>query len=148
MVQFFSFPNRFKPNGPLPTLFILFLLWNTRTRLKKKNKGWPLLKPSTQPNPIHIVDQVVYHKSYFVPVFFTPRCVINVKETHHQQSNNGKTVGVLIPLNTEQKKIKIIISIQDHYPRKIRIKFLSRFGLIKSEGERGHKTRETEKEGT
>ena len=50
---------------------------------------------------------------------------------------------------TQSKKNKtIIISIQDHYPRKIRIEFLSRFGLIKSEGERGHKTRETEKEGT
>jgi len=133
-VWFFSLPNRFRPNDPLPTLFILFLLWNTRTRLKKK--CWPLLEPSIQPNAIHIVDQVVYHKSHFVPVSFTPRCVINVKETHHQQSNNGRTVGVLIPPDTEQKKNKIIISIQDHYPRKIRIEFLSRFGLIKLEGER------------
>jgi hypothetical protein len=147
LVRFFSLPNRFKPNGPLPTLFILFLLWNTRTCLKKKNKYWPLLELLTQPNPIHIVDQVVYHKSHFIPVSFTPRCVINVKETHHQLSNNGRIVGVLIPPNTE-KKNKIIISIQDHYPRKIRIEFLSRFGLIKSEGEREHKTRETEKEGT
>jgi len=92
LVRFFSLPNRFKPNGPLPTMFILFLLWNTRTRLKKKNKCWPLLEPSSQPNPIHIVDQVVYHKSYFVPVSFTQRCVINVKETHHQiqQRENPK----------------------------------------------------------
>jgi hypothetical protein len=59
-------------------------------------------------------------------------------------------VGLLVFLShqTQSKKNKIIISIQDHYPRKIRIEFLSRFGLIKSEGERGHKTRETEKEGT
>jgi hypothetical protein len=58
--------------------------------------------------------------------------------------------GLLVFLShqTLSKKIKIIISIQDHYPRKIRIEFLSRFGLIKSEGERGHKTKETEKEGT
>jgi hypothetical protein len=85
-------------------LFILFLLWNRRTHLKKKKKCWLLLEPSTQPHPICIIDQVVYHKSHFVPVSFTPRCVINVKETHHQQSNNGRTVGVLIPPNTEQKK--------------------------------------------
>jgi len=44
-------------------------------------------------NPIHIVDLVVYHKSHFVSVSFTPRCVINVKETHHQiqQRENPKT---------------------------------------------------------
>jgi hypothetical protein len=59
-------------------------------------------------------------------------------------------VGLLVFLShqTQSKKNKIIISIQDHYPKKIRIEFLSRFGLIKSEGEREHKTRETEKEGT
>jgi hypothetical protein len=58
--------------------------------------------------------------------------------------------GLLVFLShqTQSKIIIIIISIQDHYPRKIRIEFLLRFGLIKSEGERGHKTRETEKEGT
>jgi len=58
--------------------------------------------------------------------------------------------GLLVFLShqTRSKKNKtIIISIQDHYPRKIRIEFLSRFDLKKSEGEREHKTRETEKEG-
>jgi hypothetical protein len=71
---------------------------------EKEKKCWLLLDPLTQPNLIHIVDQVVYHKSHFVSVFITPRCVINVKKTHHQQSNNGRTVGVLIPPNTKQKK--------------------------------------------
>jgi hypothetical protein len=66
-------------------------------------------------------------------------------------TNSLTMVGLSVFLShqTQSKKNKtIIISIQDHYPRKIRIEFLSRFGLIKSEGERGHKTRETEKEGT
>jgi hypothetical protein len=40
--------------------------------LPEKKKYWPLLEQSTQPNPIHIVDLVVYHKSHFVSVFFTP----------------------------------------------------------------------------
>jgi hypothetical protein len=58
--------------------------------------------------------------------------------------------GLLVFLShqIQSKKNKIIINIQDHYPRKIRIEFLSRFDLIKSEGGKGHKTRETEKEGT
>jgi len=55
-----------------------------------KKKYWPLLEQSTQPNPIHIVDLVVYHKSHFVSVFFTPWCVINVKETHHQIQTKEK----------------------------------------------------------
>jgi hypothetical protein len=66
-------------------------------------------------------------------------------------TNSLTMAGLLVFLShqTQSKKNKtIIISIQDHYPRKIRIEFLSRFGLIKLEGERGHKTRETEKEGT
>ena len=53
---------------------------------------------------------------------------------------------VFLSHQTQSKKSNtIIISIQDHYPS-IRIEFLSRFGLIKLEGEIGHKTREIEKD--
>ena len=31
-----------------------------------------------------------------------PRYTLSIKETHHQQSNNGRIVGVLISTNTEQ----------------------------------------------
>jgi hypothetical protein len=62
-------------------------------------------------------------------------------------TNSLTIAGLLVFLShqIQSKKNKIIINIQDHYPRKIRIEFLSRFGLIKSERQKKREPRDQRK---
>jgi hypothetical protein len=61
-----------------------------------------------------------------------PQCASGVKKTHHQQANNGKTVGVPIPSYSGS----IFIFTQDHNPKKIRIEFLLRWPIKAEDAKR------------
>jgi hypothetical protein len=86
-----------RENGAVTNpLFIPFLSYNRGSHMQKKKKHRCAKIPSSQSR--QNVDQMVYHKSRVNPISFVPRHAFGVRDkTHHQQSNHGRIVSVLIP---------------------------------------------------
>jgi hypothetical protein len=75
-------------------LFILFLLGKEEANwTKKRKKRWPLLDPSSKPEcRPNSLPSIPFCSS----LSHAPDAPLNIKKTHRQHSNNGRTVGVLI----------------------------------------------------
>jgi hypothetical protein len=92
-IEMWPFPSQ---NGVVSNLlFIPFLAWNRGSHLQKR-KCWPAKTPSSQ--SMQNVNQMVYHNSQANPVSFNQWHASGVRiKTHHQQSDHGRTFGVLVP---------------------------------------------------
>ena len=89
-----------------------------------------------------IIGWIVYHKSHS---WFSSLCPHDAPLALKKPITNSPTMAGLLVFSSHQTRNKfktVIIFINDHHPKKIRMEFLSRFRPIKRKGGKKNKTEE------